>query len=160
MGSKGQRFGMKWNGQLYEVLRVTRSRECVVFSSSTIPIHTTYPKDGKLHMTREYNASEDDRRMYASEGRPSFSDLRQPLFIETHAGFAERKELSDIYDIVDVDSFECKQPSVMIYVSPPDIVKANTIVQTYRGERRIVKFDDIWVVLWFVDETQTLKRAI
>lgn len=169
MRNKGQRFGIKWNNQLYEALRVTRSKECIVFSSSAIPIHTTYPKDGRLHMTFKYSTSEDGRvlsvapdpknqkRLYASGGRPSFSELEHPVVIETHAGFAERKELSAQYDVVDVDVFNCQQPEIIIYTTPPLLEEVNTIRQAYRGVRRIVKFDDVWVVLWFVDVTQPIK---
>lgn len=167
MSKKGKRFFVKWRDKTYYVLRVTRSRECIVFASPGIPTHTNYPKDGRLHWTVEDINIQihsqgielkitDKPRIYIEGGRPPFSELKSPVSIETRPLGLEVKPQDKLkkHELIDMDALGCKIPNVTIFLCPPHDSEVSKIPLQLKGKREVIKFNkfnDVWVVVDFVD---------
>lgn len=150
------KFAIKWNGKKYKAVNITRSKNVVVISPSEFPIHTSYTKDGKPHWTVEKKDGKQhiyfDMDGYKS---PPINTIKSPLSMGTYAGFGkEYQSLPNKYDVIDLDAFNCKTPNVQVFLTPPTQESVDKIPKGHRGEKRTVKFNDVWVTVLFIDASQ------
>lgn len=155
---KRHRFGMKWNNQLYKLVTITETRDGIIVSDVITPTHNYYPKDGRLHTTEDPSR----RKLYWAN-LPPIESLEAPVLIDQmHIEYLDdslpEESLHD-YQIIDVDSFECQVPGVdiQVYATKPNDEKIDQIKLTHRGERIIVKFPKVWIILLFMDNTQRVN---
>jgi hypothetical protein len=152
MGNKGARFAVKWKGKIFKALRITRSKNCIVFAIPGTSMHSTYPADGETHWTFEKSKlkfDKDKQRMYF-KGRPQIRDIKSPVSMGVCAGLiTECNKLPSNYELLDLNEYQL--PNMWTYLIPPEDRWVSAIKQKHGGIVRVVKLGEVWAVVEFGD---------
>jgi hypothetical protein len=172
------KFAVKLNGKIYKAISITRSKDCIVLSYPDIAYpHITYPKNGDIHFTIE-NSGYSDTSQIEKDCRVSKRDNKTRIYfvdkkfikndttfdnvtiknLGTH-GISKKNEclyVPNKYELINVDAFNCKSLNMQTYITAPNQDAVNKVPISHRGETKIVKFNDVWVVIKFIDSNQPI----
>jgi hypothetical protein len=149
--SEKWKFGMKWHGRLHKLVTIAATKSAIISSDPISDGHTTYLKDGRIHVTMREGTGSEKRIWF----RP-IDISNKPEQIDALHIFSLPYDSLPGYEIVDVDSFGCENPFVEVYVVSPG-GDADSIKMTHHGERRLIKVPDIWVLLLFMDQSRPIR---
>jgi hypothetical protein len=166
-------FGIRWKGNLYKSVYVKKTKKYIVFGAPKLNIHITYDiKSGDLHWTVEKvdveksNAgglkvitSDKKHHIFTKAKRPPLDKLVDPISIQTSTAFTEKQKqisLPKRYKLVNLDAFDCKVPNIQMFLSPPNYYRVKKIRWVRKGKTKIVKFNDVWAILRFIDVAQPI----
>lgn len=173
------KFAVKLDGKLYKAISVsiTRSKSCIVVSLPKVTYHNTYPKNGDMHSTFE-NSGYSDTSQIEKVCRVSKRNNKTRIYwhdkklikdettfdnitiksLGTY-GISKKNECLKVpnnYELVNVDAFNCKSLNMQVYITAPNQDAVNKVPISHRGETKIVNLNDVWVVINFIDSTQTI----
>lgn len=155
MSLKRKKFGMRWRGRLHKLVSIAGTKSGGIISADPITDgHTYYPPDGKIHITIEEKTTQRKKRFFGKI--PSIQELGKPEVIDELQIESAPYDILPDYEIVDVDSFNCKDPFVQVYACPPNEEKIKEIKLSHRGEKRIVKFPNVWIIVAVMDNSQKI----
>ncbi len=182
---KGKGFAVKWKGRIYKILKVSKTSSTIVlihpenkFSKTTYVISDNrYPSDSGTHWTIKNNqvnskdVSEEkvdefvtlsqkpgELHVYFHDKKPSIKNIKEFIYLcNIPMSFIKAFDaIPKDYEFVDLDKIGYATPVMSIYLTPPYEEKVRKI--HLEGERRIMKFQDVWVVVIFSDVKNIISK--